>query len=91
MRISGPDQPFALMLPIWDLPGIMRGDQPRPDFPVCNVRAYNFMPSTLRELLGLADDAPDLLLHIASGEINNITFARAIAKIAFCGAVAKHE
>jgi hypothetical protein len=84
------DQPFALMLPIWDLPGIMRGDQPRPDFPVCNVRAYNFMPSTLREMLDLQDDAPDPLVHIASGEINNITFARAIAKIAFCGAVAKH-
>jgi hypothetical protein len=84
------DQPFALMLPIWDLPGIMRGDQPRPDFTVCNVRAYNFMPSTLREILGLPDDAPDPLVHIASGEINNITFARAIAKIAYCGAVAKY-
>jgi len=85
-----PDQPFALMLPIWDLPGIMRGDQPRPDFPVRGVRAYNFMPSTLRETLGLRDDAPDPLVHIASGEINNITFARSIAKIAHCGAVAKY-
>jgi HNH endonuclease len=84
------DQPFALMLPIWDLPGIMRGDQPRLDFPVSNVRAYNFMPSTFRETLGLPDDAPDPLVHIASGEINNITFARAIAKIAYCGAVAKY-
>jgi ribosomal protein S14 len=23
------DQPFALVMPIWDLPGIMRGDKPR--------------------------------------------------------------
>src|SRR5262245_40101126 len=78
------------MLPIWDLPEIMRGDQPRPDFPVCNVRAYNFMPSTLREMLGLPDDAPDPVVHIASGEINNITFAIAVTKVAYCGAVAKY-
>jgi hypothetical protein len=69
------DQPFVLMLPIWDLPGIIRGDQPQPDLPVCNVRAYNFMTSTLRETLGLPDDAPSPLVRIASGKINNITFA----------------
>lgn len=85
-----PDQPFALMLPVWDLPGIMRGDQPRPDFPSCRVRAYNFMPPNFRETLGLADDAPDPMVHIPSGTINNITFARAIAKIAYCHAVAKY-
>jgi hypothetical protein len=85
-----PDQPFALILPTWDLPGIMRGGQPRPDFPVCDVRAYNFMPPTLRETLRLPDDAPNPLVHIASGEIDNITFARAIAKIAYCHAVAKY-
>jgi hypothetical protein len=84
------DQPFSLRLPVWDLPGIMRGDQPRPDFPVCKVRAYNFMTSTLREILGLPDHAPHPLVRIASGEINNITFARAIAKIAYCGAVARY-
>jgi len=82
-----PDQPFALMLPIWDLPGIMRGDQPRPDFPSCEVRAYNFMPPNFRETLRLA---PDPMVHIPSGTINNITFARAIAKIAYCHAVAKY-
>ena len=52
------DQPFALMLPIWDWPGIMRQVQPSAEFPVYNVRAYNFMPSTLRETLGLPEDAP---------------------------------
>jgi hypothetical protein len=41
-------------------------------------------------MLGLSDDAPDRLVQIASGEINNITFTRAIAKIAFCGAVPKY-
>jgi len=72
------DQPFALMLPIWDLPGIMRQVQPSPDFPVCNVRAYNFTPSNLRETLGLPDDAPDPIVHIGPGMIDNTTFARAI-------------
>jgi hypothetical protein len=84
------DQPFALMLPIWDIPGIMRQVQPSPDFPVCNVRAYNFMPSTLRETLGLPEDAPNPIVHIASGSIDNVRFARAIAKIAYCGAVARY-
>lgn len=84
------DQPFSLKLPIWDLPGIMRRVQPSLDFPVCNVRAYNFMRSTLRETLGLPGDAPDPIVHIASGTIDNTTFARAIAKIAYCGAVAKY-
>lgn len=83
------DQPFALMLPTWDLPGIMRQVEPSADFPVCNIRAYNFMPGHLREILALADDAPDPIVHIGSGTINNITFARAIAKIAFCNAIAR--
>ena len=69
------DQPFALMLPTWDYPGIMRQVQPTEDFPVCNIRAYNFVPN-LRDLLGLADDAPDPLVHIAPGTLNNILFAR---------------
>jgi len=61
-----------LIMPIWDLPGILRGDQPRPDLPVCKLEAYNFIPSPLREMLGLSDGAPDSLVQIASGEINNI-------------------
>jgi hypothetical protein len=84
------DQPFALMLPTWDYPGIMRQVQPTEDFSVCNIRAYNFVPGNLRELLGLADDAPDPLVHIASGTLNNILFARAIAKIAYCNVVARY-
>jgi hypothetical protein len=48
------------------------------------------MPPNFRETLGLADDAPDPLVHIPSGTINNITFARAIAKIAYSHAVAKY-
>jgi hypothetical protein len=84
------DQPFALKLPTWDYPGIMRQVQPSTDFPVCNVRAYNFVPGNLQELLGLADDARDPVIHIASGTINNIVFARAIAKIAYCNVIARH-
>jgi len=83
------DQPFALMLPIWDYPGIMRQVEPSTDFPVCNIRAYNFMPGNLREMLGLANDAPAPMVHIASGTVNNIIFARAVAKIAYCNIVAR--
>jgi hypothetical protein len=84
------DQPFALMLPTWDYPGIMRQAQPTEDFRVCNVRAYNFVPGNLRKLLGLADDAPDPLVHIGSGTLNNMVFARALAKIAYCNVVARY-
>lgn len=84
------DQPFALMLLTWDYPGIMRQVQPSEDFPVCNVRAYNFVPGNLREILGLADEAPDPIIHIGSGTLNSIVFARAIAKIAYCNVVAKY-
>jgi len=83
------DQPFALMLPTWDYPGIMRQAQPSLDFPTCNVRVYNFLPGNLREMLGLTDEAPDPIVHIGSGTLNNIIFARAIAKIAYCNVVAR--
>jgi hypothetical protein len=84
------DQPFALMLPTWDYPGIMRQVQPSDTFPVCNVRGYNFVPANLREILGLPDGAPDPIVHIGSGTLNNIVFARAIAKIAYCNVVARY-
>jgi hypothetical protein len=83
------DQPFALMLPTWDLPGIIRQVEPERDFPICNVRAYNFVPDNLREIMGLAEDAPDPIVHIGSGTLNNIIFARVIAKIAYCNVVAQ--
>jgi hypothetical protein len=51
------DQPFALMLPIWDLPGIMRGDQPTLDFPVSNVRADGATHAARIEDLGPGDFA----------------------------------
>jgi len=84
------DQPFALMLPTWDHPGIMRQAQPSEDFPGCNIRAYNFVPGHLRKILGLADNAPDPIVRISSGTLNNILFARAIAKIAYCNVVARY-
>jgi hypothetical protein len=72
------------------LPGVLRQVQLSEDFPVCNVRAYNFVPGNLREILGLADDAPDPIIHIGSGSLNNLVFARAIAKIAYCNVVARY-
>src|SRR5260370_4672108 len=35
------DQPFALMLSIWDWPGIMRQVAPSPDFPASRVPAFH--------------------------------------------------
>jgi hypothetical protein len=84
------DHPFALMLPTWDLPGILRQVQPTEDFPVTNVRAYNYMPPNLRDALALPEDAPDPVVHIGPGTINNMTFARAITKIAYCNAIARY-
>ncbi len=82
------DQPFALMLPTWDHPGIMRQAQPSENFSICNVRAYNFVPGNLRDVLGLPEDAPDPIVHIGSSTLN--MFARAIAKIAYCNVVGRY-
>jgi hypothetical protein len=84
------DHPFALMLPIWDYPGVIRQVQPSSDFLTVNVRAYNFLPADLRETLGLPEDAPDPMVHVGPGTIDNVLFARGIAKIGYCNAVAKY-
>jgi hypothetical protein len=55
-----------------------------------NVRAYNFVPANLWETLDLPEDAPDPSIHVERGTIDNAIFARAIAKIAYCNAVAKY-
>jgi hypothetical protein len=90
IELAVDDHPFALMLPTWDYPGIMRQVQPSSDFPQTNVRAYNFMPANFRETLGVADDATDPVVRVGPGTIDNIKFARAITKIAFCHAVARY-
>jgi hypothetical protein len=41
------DQAFALVLPTWDYPGIMRQAQPSEDFPVCNPALITSCPETL--------------------------------------------
>jgi hypothetical protein len=84
------DHPFALMLPIWHFPGVIRQVQPSSDFTTVAVRAYNFLPANLREALGLPEDAPDPMIHVGPGAIDNVLFARALVKIAYCNAVAKY-
>jgi hypothetical protein len=68
------DHPFALMLPVWDWPGILRQVQPSSDFSSVNVRAYNFVPANLRETLGLPEGAPDPIIHVGPGTIDNVVF-----------------
>ena len=83
-----PDHPFFLLAPVWMPAGIVRGVQPAPTFEFASAHLYYFVPDNLRESLGLAAHETAEVLPQLAGEIDYSIFARALAKIAYCQAVA---
>lgn len=79
------DHPYFLGLPVWGLPGILRGVLPSDRFEHYMVHIYYLIPENIRETLYLTEEEP--LQIRRGGTINHTTFARAIAKIAYCHAV----
>ena len=82
------DHPYTLALPVWGDAGFFRGapiDAPVPE-PLMHL--YHFMPSNMRETLGLTE-SEDFRIW-SSGRINATLFARGIAKIAYCHLVLQH-
>jgi hypothetical protein len=80
------DHPYFLHMPVWYPPGIMRGVQPSQDFGDAKAHVYWWLPPNIPKTLGLR--------HGEIAEIQDTTpmpnlntFARAIAKIAYCNAV----
>lgn len=78
--------PYFLHMPVWRPPGIMRGVQPSSDFGDAKAHVYWYVPSDIRETIGLGNRE---LAEIrdATPMPNISTFARAIAKVAYCHAV----
>jgi hypothetical protein len=81
------DHPSFLALPIWGLPGILRGLPPSEIFPEVKAHFYYHVPQNIRTTLELRDGEP-AEIHVPDLSIDTPVFARAIAKIAYCQMVA---
>jgi hypothetical protein len=79
------DHPFFTILPLFGRAGFLQGEPATETFPVWKAVSYHHFPDNLSETfrLQLGETAR---IH-AGGTINLPTFARAIAKIAYCHAV----
>jgi hypothetical protein len=83
------DHPFFLNMPIWRPPGFMLGNQLSDGFGEPGRFTYWYVPPHFRDVIGLRDG------HIArvidtSRPHNLSTFARGLAKIAYCNAVMQY-
>jgi hypothetical protein len=77
------DQPYVLLMPIWNVPGISVGRQPSPNFDTTQGHLYLFTSPEVHKWI--SDEGLKLGVW---PYINYPTFARAIARIAYCQAVA---
>jgi len=81
------DHPYFTAMPIWGLPGLLSGSEPRSTFEQESAHLYYYIPPNIKQTLNLRDGQlaeikpPDI-------RIDSHKFARAIAKIAYCQAVA---
>lgn len=83
------DHPFFLTMPTWMPPGIVRGVQPSTDFERVDPFVWWYVPPNFAETLGLKD-GDELEIQNPIKTLNLITFGRALAKIAYCHAVAQY-
>jgi hypothetical protein len=83
------DHPFFLNLPIWRPPGFMIGKQLSDGFGEPGRFTYWYVPPHFRDVIGLRDG--DITRIIDTSRPHNFsTFARGLAKIAYCNAVMKY-
>ena len=78
--------PFFVHMPVWRPPGIMRGAQPSPDFGDVKAHVYWYVPPDILETIDLSD-GDRAQIQDTTPMPNISTFARAIAKIAYCHAI----
>ena len=81
------DHPFFTPMPIWGLPGLITGAEPSAQFEHYKAHVFYSIPPNIAKVMGLEDG---VLGEIPFPEfkINHERFARGIAKIAYCQAVA---
>jgi hypothetical protein len=83
------NHPYFLNLPIWRPPGFMIGRQIFEGFGDAGKFTYWYVPPNLRSAIGLRDG--DIARIIDTSRPHNLTtFARGLAKIAYCNAVMKY-
>jgi hypothetical protein len=81
--------PFFLNMPIWRPPGFMTGKQVSDGFGEAGRFTYWYVPPKLRDVIGLK--GVDVARIIDTSRPHNLsTFARGLAKIAYCNAVMKY-
>ena len=86
LELQPKDHPYFLHMPVWDRPGIMRGIAPSENFGAATAHVYYYVPPNISATLGLRDG--ELAEIQDTTPMPNLrTFARAIAKIAYCNAI----
>ena len=89
VELATGDHPFFLNMPIWRPPGFMTGKQLSEGFGNPGRFLYWYVPPKFRDVVGLKDG--DITRIIDTSRPHNLnTFARGLAKIAYCNAVMKH-
>jgi len=81
------DHPYFTMLPVWGLPGMLTGATPAADFGTTELHRFEFVPKHFRKLLKLSNT--DTLSFLLEVKMDQDQFARAVAKIAYCEAIAR--
>jgi hypothetical protein len=82
------DHPYFTLLPVWNEPGILTGKIPSSDFGTEEFHRFEFVPKHFRELLSLAE--ADVLNFELPIKLDQDQFSRALAKIAYCEALARY-
>ena len=83
------NHPYFLNMPIWRPPGFMIGNQISDGFGNPGKFTYWYVPPNLRDVIGLRDG--DVAGIIDTSTPHNLgTFAKRVAKIAYCNAVMKY-
>jgi hypothetical protein len=86
-NLSVANHPYFLTMPIWDGPGLLRGTQPSTEFPGLSAHMFYHIPANIRDALQLSDG--EIAEIRPESHTDAVQFGRAIAKIAYCQAVAK--
>ena len=80
------DHPHFLVMPVWESPGIFRGEQAQILFTSLSSHMLYYIPPNIKGTLNLADG--ELVKIVPDYRIDTNQFARAIAKMAYCQAIA---
>ncbi|HEV2161650.1 MAG TPA: hypothetical protein VGR52_05380 [Stellaceae bacterium] len=80
------DHPYFLMMPVWKQPQILRQQKPTDSYDKLTTHLYWYIPDNIKDTLQLADG--EFAEIKPGGCIDANQFGRALAKIAYCNAIA---